>query len=79
MAHCQRRELYQAERPVPEFHQSDLKDAIIKGYYGEGGYTSVQPINTVTPQPTPLYNLQGRRVASSDGGIYIQDGKKVLR
>lgn len=45
----------------------------------QGGYTSVQPINTVTPQPTPLYNLQGRRVASSDGGIYIHDGKKVLR
>ena len=68
-----------SHRAVPEFHQSDLKDAIIKGYYGEGGYTSVKTVNTAIPQPTPLYNLQGRRVASSDRGIYIHDGKKVLK
>ena len=41
--------------------------------------SSVKTVNAAIPQPTPLYNLQGRRVASSDGGIYIQDGKKVLR
>ena len=64
-------------RSVPKFHQPDLKDAIINGYYGEGGYTNVKAIN-IEHQSTPFYDLQGRRIANPRRGLYIKDGKKVL-
>ena len=74
-------------RSVPEFNQSDLKDAIIKGYYGEGGYTDIH-----TPAMTPsdnvdVYSLSGvclfrnveRKTLPSllKRGIYIIGGKVV--
>ena len=65
-------------RSVPKFHQPDLKDAIINGYYGEGGYTNVKAIN-IEHQSTPFYDLQGHRTASPRKGLYIKDGKKILR
>ena len=65
-----------SHRSVPEFNQSDLKDAIIKGYYGEGGYTAVHAVDAAASQPSLIYDLQGRRVATPRKGIYIKDGKK---
>ena len=65
-------------RSVPEFNQADLKDAIIKGYYGEGGYTAVQSVSATASQPPLTYDLQGRRVATPRRGLYIKDGKKYV-
>jgi len=45
----------------------------------EGGYTL---INNVAPvwQENSLYDLQGRKLLRApQKGIYIQDGKKVIR
>jgi hypothetical protein len=65
-------------RSVPEFNQADLKDAIIKGYYGEGGYTSVKPINDIASQPEAIYDLQGRHIVNPQKGIYVSHGKKFV-
>ena len=72
-------------RSVPEFNQPDLVEAMVKGYYGEGGYTHIP--STIIPQPSCLnhyYDLQGRQsqrplkglnlVRMSDGSV-----RKVIR
>ena len=59
-------------RSVPEFNQPDLKDAIIKGYYGENGYTGITPaISSETTVVTASYDLRGYRLPSSQ-----QDARK---
>lgn len=66
-------------RSVPEFNQPDLVDAIVKGYYGDGGYTSVNTIpksNSLLPHP--LYDLQGRQVSNPSHGIYVSKGVKYV-
>ena len=65
-------------RSVPEFNQPDLKDAIIKGYYGEGGYSGVSPLIYKPQSDAPLFDLQGRRITKPQRGIYIQNGRKVV-
>ena len=65
-------------RSVPEFNQSELKDAIIKGYYGEEGYSGVSPLIYKPLSDTPLFDLQGRRITKPQRGIYIQNGRKVF-
>lgn len=65
-------------RSVPEFNQPDLKDAIIKGYYGEGGYSGVSPLIYKPQSDAPLFDLQGRRITKPQRGIYIQNGKQVV-
>ena len=66
-------------RSVPEFNQPDLKDAIIKGYYGEEGYSAITPHSRVeSPVVTGCYNIQGHRLASPQCGLNIiktSDGK----
>ncbi|MBQ9356882.1 MAG: hypothetical protein IJT98_06305 [Prevotella sp.] len=54
-------------RSVPEFNQADLKDAIIKGYYGEGGYSGISPTesNELQPVITGCYDLTGRSVTTA--------------
>ena len=74
-----------AHRSVPEFNQSDLKDAIIKGYYGEEGYTAITtPQRTSSPFATERYNLHGHRNPHLQRGISIikmSDGttRKIIR
>ena len=65
-------------RSVPEFNQPELKDAIIKGYYGEGGYSGVSPLIYKPQSDTPLFDLQGRRITKPQRGIYIHNGRKVV-
>lgn len=71
-------------RSVPEFNQADLKDAIVKGYYGEGGYSGVVlPQNSELPAATGFYNLQGYRHSALQHGLNIArisngTAKKVL-
>lgn len=67
-----------AHRSVPEFNQLELKDAIIKGYYGEGGYSGVSPLIYKPLSDAPIFDLQGRRIIHPRKGIYIQNGKKVV-
>ena len=57
-------------RSVPEFNQADLKDAIIKGYYGEDGFSGITP-NSINASPvvTGYYNLQGHRLTAPRRGI----------
>ena len=57
-------------RSVPEFNQADLKDAIIKGYYGEGGYSGITP-ETLSPVATDYYNLHGHRLPTPQHGLNI--------
>jgi len=77
-----------ADRSVPKFTQPDLLDAIIKGYYGEGGYTGID--NGVSKEETvaDIYSINGmclyQNVKRSDiscmlpKGIYIVDGRKFI-
>jgi aryl-phospho-beta-D-glucosidase BglC (GH1 family) len=66
-------------RTVPEFNQPDLVDAIVKGYYGDQGYTAISPVTTsATPLPHSFYDLQGRQVTTPTRGLYIVNGRKVV-
>ena len=64
-------------RSVPEFNQADLKDAIIKGYYGEEGCSGIRSIhNSPFIMHHGVYDLQGRHVLNPRKGIYIKNRKK---
>lgn len=70
-------------RAVPAFNEADLKDAIVKGYYGEGGYSAVAAAEIASAEYEAIYTLSGVRVPSLQLGINIvrtSDGKtrKVL-
>jgi len=61
-----------SHRSVPEFNQPDLKEAIIKGYYGDKGYTGVEGITADGPvRATGYYDLNGIRHASPVLGVSI--------
>lgn len=74
-------------RSVPHFNQPDLKDAIVKGYYGEQGYQSSVASPAVLPKSADVYDLGGtllfRSVSTQDlsarlpRNIYVVNGKKV--
>jgi len=67
-------------RKTPEFNEADLKDALIKGYYGEGGYNAIESTGA-NEQQHATYRLDGTRVtAPTRKGIYIIDRKlRVVR
>ena len=59
-------------RSVPEFNQADLKDAIIKGYYGDEGYSGISfPQSPESAEATFYYDLQGHRHAVPRKGLNI--------
>lgn len=67
-------------RSVPKFNQSDLRDAIVRGYYGEGGYESFVGIDNATQSSSHcnIFNLKGNKVDGiNQYGVYIIIGKKV--
>lgn len=75
------------DRAVPRWTQPDLVEAIIKGYYGEGGYdASIEDIpsdNAEGDKPCycpdmPSSDLQGRSFCPWGQGIAIQNGHKFL-
>jgi len=72
-------------RSVPQFNQADLKDAIIKGYYGEEGYTGIREtvlLNSEQSADAPVYDLSGRRVhdaSTLSRGIYLSNGRKFFK
>ena len=59
-----------SHRSVPEFNQADLKDAIIKGYYGEEGYNAIIPLPSYIIHQTS-YDLAGRKLSGPQRGLNI--------
>ena len=65
-------------RSVPKWSEEDLKDALVKGYYG-GPYSSVITSEADNASEGPYYDLCGRRVEEPLApGVYIHDGRKLL-
>ena len=59
-------------RSVPEFNEEDLKDAIIKGYYGDEGYSAIRlPKDQESLVAIGYYNLQGHRLPALQRGLNI--------
>lgn len=67
-------------RKTPVWSQSELKDAIIEGYYGAAGY--VNAIDDVDNDKHigygKAFNLAGQAVSKDYKGIVIKDGRKYL-
>ncbi len=67
------------DRSVPQWSCEDLKDAVVKGYYGEEGYVSAVSSVTVDKEDDgAYYDVAGRRVASPEKGIFFRNGQKYL-
>lgn len=68
-------------RSVPEFNQPDLLEAIIKGFYGDGGFSAVCPVEN-SRQNGYAYSLDGRLLPANShwppqkGVVRIENGKK---
>ena len=65
-------------RSVPEFNQADVKDAIIKGYYGDEGYSAIGTPAAPPSAATAYYDLSGRKLPAPQRGVTIirqPDGK----
>ena len=69
-----------ADRSSLKWTQPEIKDAIITGYYGEGGYTAIHypSVEEDTCNEEPYYDILGRPVYNPSPGIYIWKGKKVV-
>lgn len=69
-----------ASRSVPEFDQPDLLEAIMEGYYGEGGYNGVDNLYSDETEHQYIYKLDGTRVPDMNTpGFYIINGKKYYK
>lgn len=69
-----------ASRSVPEFDQPDLLEAIMEGYYGEGGYNGVDNIASDDNKYQYIYKLDGTRASDMNTpGLYIINGKKYYK
>lgn len=69
------------DRTTGTWTQPELRDAIIKGYYGAGGYVdAIGEVKSDNPQhpQSPIFNLNGQRISTPRKGLYIQSGKKFL-
>jgi aryl-phospho-beta-D-glucosidase BglC (GH1 family) len=75
-------------RTVPKFNQQDLVDAIVKGYYGETGYSSIDATETDDESVLDIYMLNGTKVLHGvtrkdavkklKRGLYFSQNKKVF-
>ena len=71
-------------RTKPEFNQPDLVEALVKGYYGEGGYVDgIVPTRTspVKRETGGVYDLQGRCAPKSSilrYSLHITGNRKVV-
>jgi hypothetical protein len=67
-------------RSVPVFDQPDLLEAIMEGYYGEGGYNGIENVNSDDNEYQYIYKLDGTRVSDMNTpGLYIINGKKYYK
>lgn len=67
-----------SSRSVPKFSQEDLKDAIMVGYYGEGGYVADIKELPNDAQSDIFYDLSGNKVENPTHGLFIRNGRKIL-
>lgn len=74
------------DRAKAVWTQPELRDAIIKGFYGEEGYVdgiskvSVGDSGRMGDENDALYNLNGQRISEMPRrGIYVHGGKKVVK
>lgn len=51
----------------------------IKGFAFNGTTTGVESVESSNHAPQPIYDLTGRRVRKAEKGIYIINGKKVIK
>jgi len=77
-------------RSVPEFNEAQLKDAIVKGYYGENGYKTAINDKTIyaADNIVDVYSLSGQKLLEKvkfgelpnllKSGLYIVGNKKCL-
>ncbi len=73
-----------ASRSVPEFNQPELVEAIVKGYYGEGGFDSIEGTMATDAIPAKYIDMMGRSHDHPVEGVNIvvmTDGsvRKVMR
>lgn len=68
-----------SDRSTPKWTEPEIRDAIIKGYYGEAGYVdAIAPITLSQPQQG-TFSLSGQRVSPTTKGLVIKDGKKRMQ
>ena len=66
-------------RTVPEFNEQDLVDAMVEGFYGEGGYVDRIEITSIPEvQVSRTFDLSGRPSSRQQRGIYLKNGKKYV-
>lgn len=75
-----------AHRLVPEFNNPDLVEAMMEGFYGEGGYVGIADMKDSEPAQSSrsqklnqhFYDFNGRPLAHPHRGLIIHNGRKVL-
>lgn len=66
------------DRSVPQWTAEGLKDAIVKGYYGDEGYSGISSLTVDDSKEDKWYTLQGVRIERpTTSGIYIKNNVKV--
>lgn len=69
-----------ADRANGTWTQPELRDAIIKGYYGNEGYVDAMVGLTEKQKDNQvLFNLTGQRIASHHKGIAVKNGRKIIQ
>ena len=65
------------DRKNLKWTQPDLKDAIIKGYYGDAGYTSIENVSVASPSKPRKQIVNGKVVVVKGEDKYIVDGTRM--
>ena len=67
-------------RTVPEFNEQDLVDAMVEGFYGEGGYVDrIETPSISKKQTSRTFDLSGRPSTKRQHGIYLKNGRKYVK
>jgi len=74
-------------RSVPEFNQADLKEALVKGYYGEEGFSGIGATLNDKEKVTNnkvVYDLQGRKISELKNACHtstfrLKKGLNIVR
>ena len=67
-------------RSVPEFNEPELVEAMMEGYYGQGGYVdAILPTLAPTPSVRQAYTLSGQPASRNHRGIVVSKERKYVR
>lgn len=61
------------------YTQTDIYEISKAELVAQSSISHVTSVATDSKEPSVIYDLQGRRVGRMDKGIYIKDGKKIIR